>query len=622
MSDGVFQNTVLEARQSKGRGRHEVDGWELKSVLSLKDADLASAFARAALVGDVELAKILWERRGPFKAEIRVLPGEPTRFEILGEEGARPLATRGTNYISEKKDQYLAMLSCASDAEELFSLILKSGLLGEGNIDNAASLLFDADGISEATQRFSALGPQFTEEELPFLRNGVLENPEAAIAMAELQESRTFMRAYEHMLCWATPDMIDDFPNHLRPYSVSLELDYKLARALVDEPTQSGDYVTERVSEPLEVFRQGAARLLRSIKGLEDGKSLMIWHSFVPETLRCNVSPQDKNSLVDDLVLAAQASRAIRCGFGIHQGRVLCATSPEFLTSFVSAAPRESRLEAMRQRLANYFPLGIIHMEYAFGPESSLWLIPRHRDHFSGNYLIRTAGKCADFQRRIQQYLPDLLIERLAREAYGLQRSSLTFHPSEFQTLADVGLGHLPVRAELTAVQVEEMAKRGVKIPAGSKITVEYPHQNWKLPGLARDFYAKVASLGGEGGFILNGVNTGAPNEEHIGALRRIKDVLCSKDQAIQIRAALLLQRLPEELLPALRKPTDWVLAGKLFGDERIVPLLEREYLPKIRTSSEWNVMIKWLGHDPLVPYMHNAPDSTMTQQMSEVLEL
>lgn len=594
MNVSGFENQVLRERASLGRGRPEISDEHFESVDHVETEDLPYIFARAVMHGDVELASFIWRRRGPFKATIQIPPGPTTRYEIVGAEKTVPLPIGGYP-TGVGRGHYFSMLQTADQAEELFELMIESGLLGDDGFSDALSLLLDPDRLENTSTHFKSLSPHCVEEDLPFLRAGVLENPELVIGMKELAESRSFARAYEQVLVWASPDMINDFPNHLRPYRASQKVNYTQPQS--EDPNLSSfqkemsQYVSARLDEFAsdQLHRFDAKREAGTWVFNEDPSKPLRFKS-----LECGVEPSNRLDVQDCLLLECLASKAIRRGFGFNQGRVLCAASTEFLSNFPSTAPRESKLHAILRALRDYCPMAMIHFHYGQGREANACLISSEKETFLGNSLVSRSGRNSDFAARLKQYLHPELLRVIVQDTYGSNTIRQKVGVDDFIGLKALGFSDAPMWVKVSGPVVSELAMRGLKIPEGSVLEAtplpldQYTLIEWCLA--SQEYYGRVLSVAA-GRIGINGIWSDSKTKELLKETRRFKSLDVSKAD-VQIRVAMLRRRGVDALMP------------------------------DVKTASDWRLMFKVFGHEPMSEYMHKAPDEVMTQEMSGVLGL
>ncbi|MBB4861645.1 hypothetical protein HNP46_000456 [Pseudomonas nitritireducens] len=594
MNASEFSRQVQQERARYGRGRIGVREDDIFCIDRVIAEDLPYIFARAVMYGDEELARVIWGRRGPFKAVIQIPPGPYTRYEIVGEEKTVPLDTAGFN-LGKGIGHYLSMLGTADQADSLFSLMLESGLLGESDGGDALSLLLEPDRISETSIHFVKSGPACVEEEIPFLRGGVLEAPELAIAIGELIDSRAFKRAYEQTICWATPDMVELFPNHLRPFKAVQKMSYNQMERNDSTPNSEEDRLRDARIQPLDEFTaQNLWRVRSNSSSVSVESSNEAEWPLTVRSLNVSVLPSNRLNVEDGMLLAMQASLAVRRGFGFTGGKVLCAVSAEFLNSFPSTKPSEGKLDAMRGKLKQYFPLCLVHQHYGQARAVSALLMPISNESYLGRNLASDSAKSPDFAARLRRYLPAKLLGTFIENSFNGEGEHNRMLPLHFEGLRELGFADQPVKAKIDYEDLEAMELKGIMIAAGSSICgVKIPAEvNSELGAdTARHaFYSRILSISA-GPITLNNVPSDKP----------VRDVL-------------------KELKKFSLKPgqTDSVCVHIALLKHRGVDALVKD----LKTSADWKVMFKVFSHEAMRDYMHLAPNEVMTREMSGVLEL
>jgi hypothetical protein len=302
---------------------YPIDGEELKVVIDdLVDEDLPELMFNTAFQGNLPLLHALHEIRGPI----------PVVYERL-EEGSETL--NGKTFYSLRKN-VLRYCSTSAELKELFTAIKAYGLKGLIEPGPTLPFIFQEADFSDATK--ASLGITF-EGELPFLDAGLLKSPELALSLADEAMKSAVPQAYKPMLCWATEDMVSQFPDELFALRPIQNVEYK-EKSL--EAVSSGVSFSTLKVEPMAVFKEKGRPstevvIDRIALGYEEGLSVLA-------------------RTLDHYM----GDPGIRLGFADPQGRVLCETNTDFLLAFPVAASTKKNLQASQDFAQDYFPLQII----------------------------------------------------------------------------------------------------------------------------------------------------------------------------------------------------------------------------------------------------------------------
>lgn len=287
------------------------DGFLVKWMDSLNDADLTDCVFRATLQGNELLVRTLIERRGPI----------PIHFEFKIE--ASHCYWLNGNPISKPDRFYVDALEPA----ELKSLLLMvrefdmQGLLDPG--PTYPLMLNTIDGNRDLYH----FNTTFCGE-LPVLAHGVLHFPELAIALADEIRSSATPEAYRPMLCWATQDMVSEFKQHLAP--------------------------------------------LRSYQEIVGHGSLAQWKANDGDpphmdftAISLGLRPSENTSSAAPFLVNTMGPQEAVMGFDDLQGRVLCETTVDFLLQFPADECTPENFLSAENFVRHYCPMDIIATQAA-----------------------------------------------------------------------------------------------------------------------------------------------------------------------------------------------------------------------------------------------------------------
>jgi hypothetical protein len=286
--------------------------FDMRDVARLNTQDLAETLLNLAFMGRVPLMRTLLDHRGK----------TPVVFDDIPDS---PYATlNGQMSVLDRRLQ-LRYIAHPGDLKSLFSIVHEcdmKGLLEPGQ--TYPLLLRDID---KAVKRSRFAGGVFTGA-LPDLRADVLSQPELAIALQEEASGPVTPDAYRPLLCWASKDMVRQFPERLR----------------VLTPFQT---VNNKVS-------------------MQDWKANYKADDSVEAALiKVGISLTSHNTEFAEFLFAAMAPAIAKLGLPDCSGRVLCETTTDFLLSFPTVNHSASNDEVAREFVSNYCPFEIIATQTA-----------------------------------------------------------------------------------------------------------------------------------------------------------------------------------------------------------------------------------------------------------------
>lgn len=371
----------------------------------LSDYDLADTIFLAVLQGNDYVARRLLEYRGPISFEYVNRRPNMMKHTLNGED------------VNPGNAKALCNLRSLADLKAVLRTAAEFNLKGLIEPGLTYPALFRK--IDRADTIIGSKADRFTGE-LPELSSGVLYSPELAIAL-DLEASRNpHSGAYKPMLCWATQEMVDDFPGDLSPLRPFQH---------VSSPTFNGSMDEWRADE-------SSSRLLFT-------------------ELDVGVEPSAEARFGDKL-MHSMCPLAAQYGFEDVQGRVLCETSTDFLLQFEVAGTIPSNEQAARVFAEQYMPVEI--MADLVAEECSRdYGHPSTEYRFQGSYKIAMKG---DFNG---------LFELLAADGPLRKQALSMMEPEQWKTL----LGKTEGR-KLTAKSLLAMYQTFSVDNTGLSIEVDY----------------------------------------------------------------------------------------------------------------------------------------------------
>lgn len=289
------------------------------------------------LCGEAFDAWRLWKEKGPFKLNFDEIDAEACELsDLIDRSLIKGFRTREIFPISGK------------------DLASRNMCL---NIMQAAGLLGSSEKLSKliGNMLITQFGPKdapamkWTPEDLPILRDGQLDRPELLLA-ADLQSHIDTLGVYDEILCWASPEMLEQHAGLLRPYQLKQFARLSPRVQDPDDPSRTMLDFSLRcdLSElhDLLISKFGAKPTADGDLDFTDAGD------FVIEYIECLMAVEGREpSEADDALLKAYGSRLYDFGLGGAPDRLLCAASREFLKGFPEGAFSPERVSLLQVQL-------------------------------------------------------------------------------------------------------------------------------------------------------------------------------------------------------------------------------------------------------------------------------
>jgi hypothetical protein len=264
----------------------------------LPEEEVAALALYIISYGELTLLEELWKGRGPFQLNLKHDP----------QKNIHTLNGREFVLLSDAPNLF-ECLETVEDYQKLFGLISDMEFRGLIDMTPEGSNLF-AMGKSEVVRRTCRRGARFSGD-LPKLDAGVVSQGELLQALTIGSKRPGLRKAYDRLLCWATPEMVRQHPGLLKPYAAKHEFS---TNGVFYPPKMS-------ISEWSERFEADAQA------GVTGTLPSQIW-------LR---NESDEESVVAGILLKYMATNEVQYGFEAEPGYVLCHTSADFLCEFPAA---------------------------------------------------------------------------------------------------------------------------------------------------------------------------------------------------------------------------------------------------------------------------------------------
>lgn len=275
--------------------------------------------------GETALLEELWKARGPFQVNLKRDPIENT-CTLNG----RPFVL-----LSDAPNLF-GSLDKVADYQKLFRLISDLEFRGLIDMTPQGSNLF-AMGNSEVVRRNSRRASRFSGD-LPKLDAGVVSQGELLQALTMGMTKPGMRKAYEKLLCWATPEMVHQHPGLLKPYAAKHEF------------STNGVFYPSKMT-----IQEWSERFEADAKaGVQGTLPSAIWLQN-----ECADEPDASR-----ILLRAMATNEVQYGFDAQPGFVLCHTSLEFLLEFpLEQNMNEGNLKKAYDFVDKYMPFDLMHLQ-------------------------------------------------------------------------------------------------------------------------------------------------------------------------------------------------------------------------------------------------------------------
>lgn len=301
-----------------------------KLIESLPVSDLPGVLLCAIFRGDNLIAEMLWDERGPFPVDLKKRP----MAEALRDEytlNGEPFSLAGVKIIGS-----LRSASTRPDLMRLFRNIRDMKITGLIGPSEQGRILFEANPIDEALAVARSVS---FEGELPVFTQERVERPELLLELLDASRSSIAGTAYNPLLCWATLEMVNRYPDQL--FRIESEQELKIL-----ESTRSTRLTFPEWSH---LFAETDGKIPRN-----DDFKLTSYSVHQPKLAQ--------------QLLNVMGSRAHQHGFIEREGLVLCHTTAKFLSEFEVAVIDSANAVKAQQFVEEYLPLdGVTHLAFPDG---------------------------------------------------------------------------------------------------------------------------------------------------------------------------------------------------------------------------------------------------------------
>lgn len=303
------------------------------TIIGLQDDERGRALFRACIHGDLEIAKAIWAKRGPF--DVSYGTARKGYDTTINDELVHD-STAAWHYFTNIKD--------SAELSELLEWMPTVGmgfLVGVG-ADTAPML---QSSRLEKTIQNIAWASSFTGD-LPTLTRGVVTDPELMVTLLARSSASSYPDIFKEVLCWVEEGALHDFEGQVSSY--------RSIQSLFLDNENGSDYLEVPVAEVDD-------EIIKDIRTtyLVDGNPVLSEAKWKYRSLDLRTFPDEPAEPKNRLVLGYQADVPLSHGFNHKPGYVLCRTSVDFLAQFPVGSIRQANLSKAEDFTKSYFPLDL-----------------------------------------------------------------------------------------------------------------------------------------------------------------------------------------------------------------------------------------------------------------------
>jgi hypothetical protein len=292
---------------------------------ALTEKDLHECMFKAVVQGNIRLINLLWWHRGPFRLAYENKSGFDTHY------------LNGVEFSPHEFERFTMSRSMA-EIRAVLETVRAFGFKGIFEPGRTYPFLFRKSRFLSSSE--SALRRKYTGK-LPFLVADRLDEPELAMCLAQEAQCSVVPDAYQPILCWATEEMVAQYPLALAPLRpVQRVMNYDMECAKGPEYVVGKDFFDVSVAE---------------FKAMSNTTENIRIH-----TMALGVDLPDHHGSMALMLFGYMGIHAARFGFSDEQGRVLCETSTDFLMGFSRSPIDTENMLACETFVSQYLPLDII----------------------------------------------------------------------------------------------------------------------------------------------------------------------------------------------------------------------------------------------------------------------
>jgi hypothetical protein len=544
------------------------------NCLAMQEAELAPALLYALMNGDNFIAEFLWEKRGPFPVQL-----------VRQSDGSYELNSKPYRVVCDQQNGLLHTARSVPELMRLFQNIRDMQVTGLVSTDETGQGLFRTGTTLNTAVEICR---KITFDGLvPTLDNETLKDAELLVGLLQASKHSIAGKAYEPMLCWATPTMVAAYPEYLHPFHARHEVSWRSSEDRMGTTQGLVDWQVQ--------FEAAAA----ANAPLPD-----LWNiTLTSETVSENLKGQ--------YVLQAMAPGASRYGFVENDKLQLCHTTTSFLSEFqIQQGCNPTNLALVEQFMSQYLPLDLLTLE-AFHDGKLCYSISNGLVHGSPINVFDALA------------LNDAVGSNLARlmtpEQWRALGKSCVIKGSAMSRLhAELGMDNQGFVMSPNLESIKALHDQGFRFSPGSElIGNKFADKN------VYGFRSSGKTIVGLSGLF----------DTIIGASKTLPDFL--KDDSNQACYRLVQMGIwpfakdaPESVADAvkacgrMKDPMGNFTQPAIANRALLVGAGAEACTAVARTEKEWSFLLDLLGVDAMRPYLHKMPSKPLAQAFSQDLGL
>ena len=535
---------------------------------AMPDAELAPALLYALMNGDNYIAERLWEQRGPFPVQL-----------VRQRNGAYELNGQAHRVMCDQPNGLLYTARSAPELMRIFHNIRDMQVTGLVSTDEAGQGLFRAGTVGSVADICRAVT---FDGVIPTLDNECLQNAELLLGLLEAGNHSIAGRAYEPMLCWATPAMVAAYPEHLHPFHARHEVSWR-----------------------------GTTQTLAAWQ--ERFESALAANAPVPELWHMTVTSESvSESLKGQYVLSPMAPTAAWFGFLENDNLKLCHTTTSFLSEFqMPQVCNPANLALVEKFMSQYLPFDLLTLE-AF-PDGKL-------SHSISNGLVSRNISDVFDALALEDAVGSNLARLMTPEQWrALGRSCVIKGGAMCRLHAELGIDNQGFLISPSQQDIQALHNQGFRFSSGSEVignkfatdtnVYSFRSSGKTIVDLTTLFNTIIGATKTLPDFFKNDSNQTCYSLAKMGIWPFEKHAPGSVADALKA-CGRMKDPMGNFTQPAIANRTFLVSAGA------------EACAAAARTVKEWSFLLELLGVDEMRPYLHKMPSKPLATAFSQDLGL
>lgn len=556
------------------------------SIDALPDDERALALFSACVHGDLEIAKAIWERRGP--------------FDIEYEMGAAQIFINDEpTYALTKAMHSLTNVRSRQELAELYEWMPTVGLGFMVGVGTPSGELLQACRLQVPIREVA--WPASFSGDLPALQSGVVTNPELLVALDHRSKQSSYPKAFREILCWVDEATAAEFSESLDRFE---SLQYIRFKNLV--PGQGYQYLDVE-------FKDVTPELLESVshRRIEDGVVSDSLAKNEYDSLNIRAFPENPAEPRNKILLAYQASIPVQHGFDFKPGFVLCRTTVDFLQQFQMGQVEPLNLNKAQAFASDYAPIDLMMLDveqknglYGETLRSSVGMYHRSGSYEYGIHDFYNAfGDKSPLQPHLQAAIPKAMLDFILNRHCEINidaNALLALHQG-------LGIDNTGLRVSLEVHDLQVLADAGFRFSEESKITKSTREHNGFMISHVINLGDSDVILDIEDPFMESGDAKKTPEALAASGSRYRNAMITGLWPADTEKPGSI----GEALVMAGRKKK-W---GETIHEKSLLAMIDHAGIEVCaslaKTTPQWNFLKDHFGREAMAPYLEDAAPQT-----------